>query len=56
MDEAYAMIEKQNSVSGRQKDIKSHIVTVKCICHSLHLPAEKAIKIEYDTYYTQIID
>lgn len=44
VDGANSMVGKRNSLSTRLKDIVPHMITVKCICHSLHLAAEKAIE------------
>lgn len=34
------MVGKHNSVRSKLQDIVPHLITVKCICHSLHLACE----------------
>lgn len=42
VDGANSMIGEHNSFGSRLREIIPHLVTVKCLCHSLHLAAEKA--------------
>ena len=42
IDGANAMAGQNNSVSSKLTDMNPELVTIKCLCHSLHLCAEKA--------------
>ncbi|XP_026685957.1 uncharacterized protein LOC113471199 [Diaphorina citri] len=43
IDGANVMTGKYNSFSSKLKELIPHLVIVKCVCHSLHLAAEKSL-------------
>lgn len=42
VDGANVMVGKYNSFSSKLKEILPNLIVVKCVCHSIHLAAEKA--------------
>ncbi|XP_018365745.1 PREDICTED: uncharacterized protein LOC108763808 [Trachymyrmex cornetzi] len=42
VDGTNSMVGKNDSVASRLKRIIPHLVVIKCVCHSLHLTAEKS--------------